>query len=160
MAQISEKLRRALESDDACQLGSVIKEAKREDFEALQTFLSLDPSVNPEHRKKAIYALGRWGDPAPVAAIRSLLPHLDEAGRISAIGALGRLGTKKALEGVLDCTTDPSPHIRKFVARALGRINTSEARAKLREIEDKDEVDYIRAIASKHLRSGKETGED
>ena len=153
MAQITEKLRRAFESDDACDLGRVIKSGKQEDFEALQALLSLEPSVNPEYRKKAIYALGRWGDPAPVAAISSLLPHLDEAGRISAIDALGRLGTKKAVEGVLDYATDPSPHIRKFVARALGRINTSEARAKLKEIEAKDEVDYVRAIATKHLRS-------
>lgn len=153
MVRVSEKLLKALESDDAYELGHVIKDRKQEDFEALQVFLSLDPSINPEHRAKAIYALGRWGDPAPVADIRSILPRLNEAGRISAIDALGRLGTKDALGGVLDYVNDPSPNVRKFAAHALGRINTSEARAKLKEIEAKDQVDYIRAIASKCLKS-------
>jgi len=153
MAKVSKKLRRALESDCAADICQVIKEAKREDFEALQTFLSLDPSIKPEHRTKAIHALGRWGDPAPVTAIRSILPHLDEAGRISAIDALGRLGTREALRGVLDYVDDSSPHVRKFVTRALGRINTPEARTKLKQIKSKDPVDYIRALASEHLRS-------
>ena len=153
MVRVSEKLLKALESDDAYELGHVIKDRKQEDFEALQVFLSLDPSINPEHRAKAIYALGRWGDPASVAGICRVLPQLNEAGRISAIDALGRLGTKDALGGVLDYVNDPSPNVRKFAAHALGRINTSEARAKLKEIEAKDHVDYIRAIASKCLKS-------
>lgn len=155
MAKVSKKLLRALESDCAEDLCQVIKEAKNENFEALQTFLSLDPSIKPEHRTKAIHALGRWGDPAPVAAIRSVLPDLDEAGRISAIDALGRLGTREALTGILDYVDDSSPHVRKFVTRALGRINTPEARAKLKEIEAKDPVDYIRAIASEGLASSR-----
>jgi len=153
MVRVSEKLLKALESDDAYELGYVVKDRKQEDFEALQMFLSPDPSINPEHRAKAIYALGRWGDPVPVAGIRRILPRLNEAGRISAIDALGRLGTKEALAGVLDCVDDPSPHVRKFVTHALGRINTSEARVKLKEIETKDQADYIRAIASKYLKS-------
>lgn len=160
MAQISERLRRALESDDACLLTDVVKAGRQEDFEALQSLLSLDPSINPGHRRKAIYALGRWGDSAAVSDIRSLLPHLDEAGRISAIGALGRLGTEAALEGVLEHATDPSPHVRKFAARALGRIDTPEARKKLKEIKAKDEMEYVRTVASKQLRPEEETGED
>ncbi|RCV64290.1 HEAT repeat [Methanophagales archaeon] len=153
MTKISKELLGALESDSAHDLEHVLKEKKKGDFEALQSFLSLDPSINPKHRAKAIYALGRWGDPAPVADIRRILPRLDEAGRISAIDALGRLGTNEALAGVLEYVNDPSPHVRKFVAHALGKINTSEARAKLKEIEAKDQVDYIRAIASKYLKS-------
>jgi len=152
MPKISEKLLRALESDDACELGRVIKERKQEDFEALQPLLSLDPSINPEHRAKAIYALGRWGNPTAVVAIRNILPRLDEAGRISAIDALGMLGTKEALEDILDYVNDPSPHVRKFVTRALGRINTPKAQAKLKEIAAKDSVDYIRALASKYIK--------
>ncbi|UCG83542.1 MAG: HEAT repeat domain-containing protein [Dehalococcoidia bacterium] len=153
MTKVSEKLVRALESDDACDLGRVIKEGKQEDFEALRSLLSLEPGIKPEHVNKAIYALGRWGDPAPVATIRSILPQLDEAGRISAIDALGRLGTKEALDGVLDHVDDSSPHVRKFVTRALGRINTPKAKAKLKEIEAKEKVDYVRATAAKYLRS-------
>ena len=112
MAQLSEKLLRALEADDSCELDELIQEGKQEDFEALQGLLSLDdPSVKPEHRTRAIYALGRWGDPAPATAIANILPQLDEAGRISAIDALGRLGTEEALAGVLDYVADNSRHV-------------------------------------------------
>ena len=154
MANISKELLRALESDDSGELDQVIKERKEEDFEALQSLLSLDPSVNPEHRRKALYALGRWGDPAPVSAINNLLPQLDEAERITAVDALGRLGTPEALAGVLACVADPSPHVRKFATHALGRIDTPEAQAKLKEIEANDSADFVRDVASKYLKPG------
>lgn len=152
MTSISEELLKALESDDACDIGQIIKSRKQKDFEALQSLLSLDPSIKPEHRTKALYAIGRWSDPSPIAAIRGILPHLDEPGRISAIDTLGRLGTKEALSSIIGCINDPSPQVRKIVVSALGRINMPEARAKLKEIAAKDSVDYIRAHASKYLK--------
>ena len=151
MAEVSKELMEAFESDDAGGLCRLIKERRPQDFEALQHFLSVDPSVNPQHRRKALYALGRWGDPTVVTAIRAILPHLDEAGRISAVDALGRLGTEEALVGVLQYVNDTSLRVRKFVTHALGRINTPEAKAKLKEIEAKDAVGYIRTLASKYL---------
>lgn len=154
MANISEKLLRALESDDSGELDQVIGEGKEEDFEALQSLLSLDPSIKPEHRRKAMYALGKWGDPRVVSAINSLLPHLEEAERTTAVDALGKLGTPEALAGVLTCVDDPSPHVRKFVAHALGKIATPEAQAKLKEIEAGDSADFVRNAASNYLRSG------
>lgn len=153
MAKISEELRKALEADESCELDQVIKEGKSQDFEALQSLLSMDPSVDPQHRRKALYALGRWGDPAPVDAINKLLPELDEGERVTAVDALGRLGTEAALTGLLNCASDPSPDVRKFVARALGRIDLPEAQKKLKEIETDDSVDYVRDMASKHLKS-------
>jgi HEAT repeat protein len=151
MTPVSEELFSALESDCAQDISQLVRERKREDFEGLQEFLSLDPSVNPQHRAKAIHALGRWGDPAPVPAIRGILPHLDERGRISTVDALGRLGTDEALRGVLEQANDPSPQVRKFVTRALGRINAPEAQAKLREMADADPADFVRALASKSV---------
>jgi HEAT repeat protein len=142
----------ALEAEEACELDELVQEQNPEDFEALQGLLSLDASVNPAHRTNAIYALGRWGDPAPVPTIRSILPQLDESARICAVDALGRLGTQEALEGVIESVDDESPHVRKFAARALGRINTPEARAKLREIEADDSTDFVRDLASKYLK--------
>jgi HEAT repeat protein len=153
MPNISEKLLRALESDDACELGHVIKERKQEDFDALLALLSPDPLINPKHRSKALYALGRWGNPTVEVAIHRILPLLNEAERISAIDALGRLGTKEALEDILNYVNDTSPHVRKFVTHALGRINTPEAQSKLKEIAAKDSVNYIRTIAAKYIQS-------
>jgi HEAT repeat protein len=154
MATISKKLLATLESACATDLEQVIEDRKQEDFEALQSLLSLDSSVKPEHRTKALYALGRWGDPTPVPEIRNILPYIDEIGRISAIDALGRLGTEEALTGVLEYVNDPSPHVRKFVAHALGRMNTPEAWAKLKEIETTDPLDFVREQASKILEPG------
>ena len=154
MANISEELLRALESDDSVELDQVIREGKQEHFEALQSLLSMDPAVNPEHRRKALYALGRWGDSTSVSIINSLLSQLDEGERITAVDALGRLGTPEALSGVLNHVTDSSPHVRKFAVRALGRIDTPEAQAKLKEIEANETVDYVRALAAKYSKPG------
>lgn len=154
MPSISNELLRALESDESCELDQIVKDGNQEDLEALQSLLSMDPSVHPEHRRKALYALGRWGDPTSVSAIKALLPQLDEGERIAAVDALGRLGTQEAFEGVVDYVTDPSPHVRKFAIHALGRIGTPEARAKLVEIEAADSVEYVRALASKYVKRG------
>ena len=43
MTKVSEELARALESDDACEIGRLIEEGKQEDFEALHSLLSLEP---------------------------------------------------------------------------------------------------------------------
>lgn len=158
MKDISKELLIALESDDAKELEKIIKRRKPEDFKSLQSLLSLDPSVKPEHRAGALYALGKWGDPASVVIIRNIFPHLEEMGRISAIDALGKLGTQEALESILNHARDSSPHVRKFVAIALGKINTPKARAKLTEIAAKDPEDYIRAIASDYLRPSHKKG--
>ena len=121
-------------------------------FEALQSLLSMDPLVKQEHRSKALYLLGRWGDAAPIKAIRSIFFQLDEIGRISAIDALGRLGTKEALAGVLECADDSSADVRKFVIHALGRMGKPEAQRKLKEIQAKDPVFYIRSLATKYIK--------
>ena len=151
MAAMSKELLDALEFDESGDLDQIIQVGRQEDFEALQRLLSLDASVKPEHRAKALYALGRWGNPAAVDTILSLLPHLAQMERIGAIDALGRLSTQEALEGILKYANDESFHVRKFVTRALCRINTPEAQAKLREIEHSDSADYIRSLASKCL---------
>ena len=151
MANISKELQGALESDCARAFQPVILAKKPEDFEALQSLLSLDPAIEPQHRAKAMALLGRWGDPAPVAAIRRLLPELGETERVTAVDALGRLGTEEALEGVLERSEDSSPHVRKFVARALTRIDTERARTKLKDLADKDSTAYVREYAGKLL---------
>ncbi len=152
MAKIPKKLLKALESDERCEAENIIKAKKQEDFEALQSLLALDNSIIPGHRAKAIFMLGRWGDPAPITAIREILPYLDETERITAIDALGWLGGKEALADIVKYADDSSPQVRKFVAHALHRINTSEARAKLKEISEKDPEEFVRTITKELLK--------
>jgi HEAT repeat protein len=154
MTVMSEGLREALEADESDDLDAIIEQRRPEDFDALRSLLTLNPTVEPSHRAKAIYALGRWGDPAVVEAIQGLLPGLDQDERIKAIDALGRLGTENALDGILEHVDDASVPVRKFVARALGRINTPRARAELSKLERTDPSDYIRSLASKLLSRG------
>jgi HEAT repeat protein len=154
MTGIRTELLRALEADESGDLDAIIARRRPEDFEALRSLLTPDPAVKRTHRAKAIYALGRWGDPAVVEAIRDLLPDLDEDERTKAIDALGRLGTAEALDGIVAYANDASMPVRKFVTRALARINTPRARAVLSELERTDPSDYIRSLASRHLSPG------
>jgi HEAT repeat protein len=147
---MSRQLLNALRADESEELDQIIRKRRQEDFEALQDLLSMDQSIKQEYRAKALYALGRWGNPASIEPIRRLLPHLEETERARAIDALGRLGTQDALPGILEYADDESVFVRGFVIRALGRIGTPDARAKLREIERSDPVDSVRALASKY----------
>lgn len=151
MAQISQRLRRALESDCTADISQIIAEKRSEDLEQLRGLLSLDPSVDTNYRTRAIHILGRWGDPPSVAKIHEILPRLDEAGRISAVSALGRLDAKEAIAAVLESVNDSSPQVRKTAVTALGKIKTQEATDKLREISERDPEQWIRAKASKYL---------
>src|SRR5262245_8577952 len=105
---MSKELTAVLECDCAQDLDAILKARRPQDFEALQGLVSLDSSIKPGHRNKALYLLGRWGDPAPVTAICRILPQLNESGRISAIDALGRLGTQETLSAILHYVKDPS----------------------------------------------------
>jgi HEAT repeat protein len=151
MTQISERLRRALESDCTADISQIIAEKRPEDLEQLKRLLTLDTSVDTKYRTRAIHILGRWGHPQSVAKIHEILPQLDEAGRISAVSALGRLNTKKAIAAVLESVNDSSPQVRKTAVTALAKINTQETKAKLREISERDPEQWIRAKASKYL---------
>ena len=153
MTVMSEELLEALKADESGDLDAIIEHRRPEDFDALRSLLRLDPTVEP-YRAKAIYALGRWGDPAVVEAIQDLLPDVEEAERIGAIDALGRLRAEDALDGILEHVDDESVSVRKFVTRALGRINTPRARAELSRLERTDPSDYIRSEASKQLSRG------
>ena len=149
MARLPVRLREALEADDAEELGRLLQRRRPEDFAALRALLTPDPSVPTDHRTKALHALGVWGDPAVVPAIRQLLPHLDERGRMSAVGALGRLATPEAVAAILERVEDPSPQVRKLAVWALRRSGTPEARQKLSEVATNDPVEWVREAAAR-----------
>jgi HEAT repeat protein len=151
MTGMREELLQALEADESGDLDAIIRQRRPEDFRALRRLLALGPATKTSHRAGAIYALGRWGDPAVIEAIRDLLPSLTHNERITAIDALGRLGTEEALDGILLYANDESLSVRKFVVRALGRINSPRARAGLSELQRTDASDYIRSLASSEL---------
>jgi HEAT repeat protein len=151
MAALPEELRQALEADDAEELNQLLRRRRQEDFDALLTLLTPDPSVPPDHRTKALYALGLWGDPSVVPTITRLLPELDERGRMSALSALGRLGTPDALATIVEHLDEPSPQVRKIAVLALSRNVTPDTRRKLQEIATNDPVEWVREVASRRI---------
>jgi hypothetical protein len=63
MTVMSEELLEALEADETGDLDAIIEQRPPENFDALRSLLTLDPTVEASHRAKAIYALGRGGIP-------------------------------------------------------------------------------------------------
>ena len=153
MSPLSDELRTALESDDGEALSRLVERRRRRDFEALRELLSPDPSVPSHYRRKALVALGRWGDASVVPAIADVLPELTAQERFGAIDALGRLGTADATRAVAEYARDPSPQVRKAVVVALQRIDSKEARRTLTELQTQESEDWIRELASKKRRS-------
>ena len=146
----SSDLRDALKSFEIGALDRIIERGDEKDFEALRRLVS-DPSVNPDDRQRAIYALGRWGDPAVVPDIVEVLPTLKETHCMTAIEALGRIGTDEARAAVLPYARHRSPHVRKFVVEALSRIDDAEAREAVRTIANADRSPWVRDLAARRM---------
>lgn len=147
--QLPVELEEALEAFESGAMDMIIRARRKEHFEALQRLVSTDAAINKRHRRRAVYALGRWGDASVVPDIQRVLPELDQSERITALDALGRLGTAPAAETVAEYANDPSPQVRKFVVQALGRIGGPEARARLRSIADEDQEEWLRGLAAR-----------
>ena len=147
MANVSPKLRTALNSEETGELDSIIQERSPSDLDELRQLVSTDPEVDPMHRRRAIYALGRWRDQASVPQIINILPSLDEKETITAVDALGRLGTPEATGAARSLAEHESPQVRKFVVKALGRSADPEAQDTLAAIAANDPADFVRSSA-------------
>ena len=141
------ELESALKAEEAGELNEIIRRHRPEHFEILRK-LATNPTANAEHRNKALYALGRWGDLGVVSDIERIFPGLDEAGRIAALDALGRLRPSQALATVTRGSNDPSPQVRKMAIEALRRIGGPKAREQLRAIAERDPEEWIRRLAA------------
>ncbi len=154
MAKLSAALTNALTSDCAHSVEDVLKAKRAKDHTDLIELVSKD-SANSEAKSRALFVLGRWGDSAAVAPIAKALPDLDEVGRVSAVDALGLLNTAKAMDAIVTMSDDSSPHVRKFVARALARFSKPKAESTLKTMEKIDQEGFVREQAKKSLSSSK-----
>lgn len=145
------RLKHALDVFEIGELERLIREGRPDHFEALKALVSDDPDIHPDHRQRAIYALGRWGDKSVVAEVAAVLPKLDEDARITALDALGRLGTSEARAAVEACAHDPSADVRKFVVAALRRLGGSQAESRLRKMAREDSEGWVRELAVRAL---------
>lgn len=151
MTPISDELRVALESDCATGVDEILDHRRTEDVQTLRALLRPEPDDPPAFQQHAIHLLGRLGDTESAAQISALLPRLAERGRINAVDALGRIDSPTAVEGVLQAANDPSPDVRRFAAYALARQDTSHTRARLTEMAQSDDTDFVRFTAERAL---------
>jgi HEAT repeat protein len=149
MTSMSPEQLRAIESVCANSVEEIVGARRQSDLMTLRGALREDADVPPPLRQNAIHILGRWGDTESAAAIRSLLPTFEERERINAVDALGRLGGPDAEAAVLQTTEDESPDVRRFAAYALSNLETEAARDRLRDMEETDPVNFVRAAAAR-----------
>ncbi|MGH1485797.1 MAG: HEAT repeat domain-containing protein [Cellvibrionaceae bacterium] len=154
MKNFSIELTNAVESDCAHSMEQLMKSKRSQDFSDLLALLKRDADGSYS-KVKALYALGRWGDESAIKPIVDIIPTLNELERVTAVDALGRLGSTNALDGVLDLKGDPSPHVRKFVIRALSRFKKPQAEKELKRIQKEDEEAFIRDYAGKYVSQKK-----
>lgn len=148
---ISQRLRKALDSEESGELDAIVQERNPSDLEELRRLVSTDPDIDPSDRTKAIYALGRWEDEPSVSRIVNVRSELDEVGTITAVDALGRMGTPEAIDAAAGLAEHDSPHVRKFVAEALGNSSQPEAQQKLIEMEANDPAEFVRDRARRYI---------
>lgn len=141
----------ALRAEESGLLDAIIAARRPEDLDALRRIARNDDAeYDDRDQRKALYALGRWGDPALADDIAQVLPRLDPSTRIAAIDALGRLGDAETVPIVTAYADDESPQVRKFVVQALGRLGTPGARNELQRIRGaKSEEAWIRELADR-----------
>ena len=149
MTSMSPEVLRGIESVCAIAIEEVVAARRPDDLVTLRAALREDADVPPSLRQNSIQILGRWGDAESAAAIRSLLPRFDERERINAVDALGRMGGPDAEAAVLRMTEDESPDVRRFAAYALSNLGTETARYRLREMEETDPEQSVRAAAAR-----------
>ncbi len=149
MKQFSTELTNAIESDCAHSMEPLMEAKRSQDLKDMLDLLKEDVGTS-NARARALYALGRWGDPKVVEQISEALPLFNDLERASAIDALGRLGSAPALASVISLQDDPSMQVRKFVVRALSRFKGAKAAKALKYMEENDSEDLVRAYARKY----------
>lgn len=147
--ELEPELQAALEAEESGALAALARAGRPEHLETLRR-LATDPAVDPEYRRKALWALGVRGDPEVVPEIEECLPELEPRERMAAIDALGRIGTARALAVVTRYVDDPSPQVRKLVVEALHRMGGSEVT--LERMAAKDPEPWVRELAAKRAR--------
>jgi HEAT repeat protein len=139
----------ALRAEESGMLDAIVAARRPEDLEALRAIARNEGAeFDDRDQRKALYALGRWGDAALAEDVVEVLPRLGPSSRIAAIDALGWLGDAEAVPIVAAYSDDESPQVRKFVVQALGRIGTPDARNELRRIRGDDAAEaWLREMA-------------
>lgn len=148
--QLPQELKDAVRAFENGALDRIVARRRLEDFDALRRLL-VEP-VETKYRERAIYALGRWGDPVVVPDIINLLATLQEPSMYTTIDALGRLGTPTAREAVETYAEHPSPQIRKFVVEALIRIADPPAESTLQKMARGDTEPWVRDLADRRIK--------
>ncbi len=147
MSQMSPELLRVFESDCATGVEDFLAVASPSDLDAVRGVLQTPERYPTSWTQTAIHLAGRIGDRQSAPRIGSILPSLDERGRINAVTALGLIGGPEAQAAVLYAATDQSADVRRFAVHALAHLGTDTSRQRLSELARDDPADLVRAAA-------------
>lgn len=84
-----------------------------------------DPAVAV--RRAAANALGEFGDPAALPALRQALDDDSETVQLWAIRSIGRLRDRESVDHLIDLLDSPDSGFRSYAAQALGQIGDQRA---------------------------------
>lgn len=99
-----------------------------------------------------IAALGELGDPRSFDLLKEALNSETSLIQTAAISSLGELGDVQAVPLLIPYATNSDWQMRYRVARALGNLDTSEARSALETLVN-DPVEAVAQEAKTHLKS-------
>jgi len=91
----------------------------------VNSLLLSDPAVSV--RRSAAIALGEFGDPAALPALRQALDDDSEIVQLWAIKSIGRLGDRDSVIRLIDLLDSPDSGFRSYAAQALGQIGDQRA---------------------------------
>jgi HEAT repeat protein len=150
MADIPNRVERILNTDCGQSLEELASQASAADIKQLIEVVS-DPKETTTRITRAVFLLGRMKQKQALEAILAAAPRLKGDDQIAVADALGRLGGAKARGELIKLSSEESPQVRKFSARALARIGDKTALARLRKIAKEDKEDFVRQAAEKQL---------
>jgi len=154
--RIPEELREALDAFESGPLQELINKKNEAYFTIFNEMLTEGQNLKKGYLKKAIYALGRWGDhQVPVSNIIKAMPRLNVSERITAIDALSRLISRENIDILMNYTLDESDQVRKMVVNALNAIGGKKALDELKLIYENDPKLWVRQLANDCLQKNK-----
>lgn len=145
--KLKEELRNALDAFESGPLVELINKNKKEHFLMLKEMLSEGQDLQKGDLKKAIYALGRWGDKDTLSDIIKVMPRLDVSERITAIDALSKMISSENIDVLTKYSQDESEQVRKMVVNALDAVGGKKALNELKLIYKNDSKPWVRELA-------------
>jgi cyclophilin family peptidyl-prolyl cis-trans isomerase/HEAT repeat protein len=125
-----------------------------ESVPSLLTKIATDPGVEPRVRLEAITGLATHADPDAADLLLDLLANEAPAVRAAALTALARLDTRLFLGAMSGLDPDRDWTVQAALATALGTLPLEQAKPRLTEMLDKEDVRVLPSVLKALVKIG------